>query len=78
MQKDGCIYILTNKNNTVLYNGVTSDLQTRLYEHQTNKYSNSFTAKYSIYKLVYFEAFHSIEEAIDSEKQIKVGSRKKN
>jgi len=77
MQKGGCIYILTNRNNTVLYTGVTSNLQARVYEHQNNKYPTSFTAKYNVHKLVYFETFHSIEEAIAREKQIKAGSRKK-
>jgi putative endonuclease len=56
---------------------VTSNLQARVYEHQNNKYANSFTAKFNIHRLVYFETFHSIEEAIAREKQIKAGSRKK-
>lgn len=77
MQRGGCIYILTNKNNTVLYTGVTSNLPARIYEHQTNKYPNSFTAKYNVHKLVCYETFHSIEEAIAREKQIKADSRKK-
>ncbi|MGE0637099.1 MAG: GIY-YIG nuclease family protein [Bacteroidia bacterium] len=77
MYKGGYVYILTNKNNTVLYTGVTANLAKRLWEHKTNAYPGSFTSKYNVYKLVYFEGFHSIEEAIAREKQIKAGSRKK-
>ena len=77
MEKGGAIYILTNKNNTVLYIGVTSDLYSRVYEHKTKLYPKSFTARYNIDKLVYFEAFHDIEEAINREKQLKAGSRAK-
>ena len=77
MEKGGCVYILTNKNHTTLYTGVTSDLFSRTVEHREKKYPNSFTSKYNTYKLVYYEAFHSIEEAIAGEKQIKGGSRKK-
>lgn len=77
MERGGAVYILTNKNNTVLYIGVTSDLKKRMYEHQNKLYSSSFTAKYNIDKLVYFESFFSIEEAIAREKQLKGGSRKK-
>ena len=78
MERGGAIYILTNKNNTVLYTGVTSDLRKRLYEHKNKIYSSSFTKKYNVTKLVYFEAFSLIEEAIAREKQIKGGSRRKN
>jgi putative endonuclease len=77
MVKGGVIYILTNENNTTLYTGVTSDLISRVMEHRQKKYPISFTSKYHISKLVYFEAFHSIEEAIAREKQIKAGSRQK-
>lgn len=68
---------MTNSKNTVLYVGVTSNLVRRLYEHQSKKYPKSFTVKYNINKLVYFEAFTRIEEAILREKQIKAGSRAK-
>jgi putative endonuclease len=77
MERGGAIYILTNKNNTVLYTGVTSDLRKRLYEHKNKIYTTSFTGKYNVSKLVYFEVFSLIEEAIAREKQIKGGSRKK-
>ena len=75
--KGGVVYILTNKNNTTLYVGVTSDLITRVTQHKEKFYKSSFTARYNLMKLVYFETFHSIEEAIQREKQLKAGSRKK-
>lgn len=77
MKKGGAVYILTNKNHTTLYTGVTSDLWKRINEHKSGSYINSFTKKYNIDKLVYFEVFHSIEESINREKQIKAGSREK-
>jgi putative endonuclease len=77
MKKGGAIYIMTNGNNTVLYTGVTADLFQRVYQHKERLELKCFTYKYNIIKLVYFESFHSIEEAIDREKQIKGGSRKK-
>jgi putative endonuclease len=76
MQRGGCVYIMTNIGNTVLYTGVTSDLFSRVMEHKAGKYLNSFTSRYNVKKLVYYEVFPSIEEAIDREKQIKGGSRK--
>lgn len=76
MGKGGAVYILTNKYNKVLYTGVTSNLYNRIIEHREHKYPKSFTAKYNLEKLAYFEGFHSIEEAINREKQIKAGSRK--
>ena len=71
-----CVYILTNKNNTVLYTGVTSDLKKRVYEHKA-KLVEGFTEKYHVGKLVYYEVFEDPENAILREKQIKAGSRKK-
>lgn len=68
---------MTNKINTVLYTGVTSHLKSRVYEHKTGKHLNSFTHKYNVHKLVYFEEFTNIERAITREKQIKAGSRQK-
>jgi len=70
------IYILTNHTNTVLYTGVTNDLSRRIYEHK-NKLTKGFTSKYNTNKLVYFEHFSNINNAIAREKQIKAGSRKK-
>ena len=76
MHKQGYVYIMTNPRNTVLYTGVTSDLQKRVYEHQ-QKLIKGFTKKYNVVKLVYYETFDSIVDAIQREKQIKAGSRKK-
>jgi putative endonuclease len=78
MERGGFIYIMTNIKNTTLYTSVTSDLLNRVYDHKNDVYPQSFTAKYKLKKLVYYEGFSSIEEAIDREKQIKAGSRKKN
>ena len=75
MKKGGCIYIMTNKHHTTLYVGVTSELYYRMIQHKEKKYPKSFTAKYNLNELVYYEVFHSIEEAIAREKQIKGGSR---
>ena len=77
MERGGFVYFMTNKNNTVIYTGVTSNLRNRIYEHKTGRYPNSFTSRYKCYKLVYYESFPYIEEAIVREKQIKSGSRKK-
>ena len=71
------VYILTNWNNTVLYTGMTNNLERRLYEHK-NKLVEGFTKKYNVYKLVYFESTGSAYSAIEREKQIKTwGKRKK-
>jgi putative endonuclease len=69
------VYILTNKNHTVLYTGVTRDLIRRVYEHKNNSDPNSFTAKYKVHKLVYFEETNDVKAAIEREKQIKSWSR---
>ena len=74
--KKGYIYILTNKNNTVLYTGVTSNLAKRIYEHK-NHIVDGFSKKYNLEKLVYYELFQDITLAIQREKQIKAGTRKK-
>ncbi|MBK6264539.1 GIY-YIG nuclease family protein [Marivirga sp. S37H4] len=70
------IYILTNRNNTVLYTGVTNNIRRRVTEHK-EKLNKGFTFRYKVDKLVYFERFSSIIEAIAREKQIKAGSRQK-
>jgi putative endonuclease len=70
------VYILTNKANTVLYVGVTNDLQNRISEHKLKLYKG-FSAKYSCSKLVYYEEFQWIQDAIAREKQLKAGSRQK-
>ena len=69
-------YILTNKNNHVLYIGVTNNLQRRIYEHK-NHLVKGFTSKYNVSKLVYFEITTDIKEAIIREKQLKNLSRDK-
>lgn len=69
-----CVYILTNKNNNVLYTGVTGNIIKRVSEHK-QKTVNGFTSKYNAIKLVYYENFATMPEAIASEKQIKGGSR---
>ena len=71
------VYMLTNATGTVLYTGVTKDLIRRVYEHKTNADPNSFTAKYTVHKLVYFEETPSRYEAISREKQIKGWNRKR-
>jgi len=76
MKRQYCVYIMTNKNNTVYYTGITSDLKKRVYEHK-EKLVNGFTKKYSVTKLVYYEIFEDPENAILREKQIKAGSRQK-
>lgn len=73
----GVVYILTNKNNSVLYTGVTSDLKERIKKHKSKKHPDSFSARYNLYKLVYYEVFDTIGDAIRREKSIKGGSRKK-
>ena len=65
------IYIMTNKNKTVLYTGVTNDLYRRVQEHKTHLDKNSFTARYKIHRLVYYETTTDIYSAITREKQIK-------
>ena len=71
------IYLLTNSNNRVLYTGVTNDLVRRVYEHRNHLIKNSFTDRYNIEKLVYFEETSSSRAAIEREKQIKDWSRAK-
>ena len=73
----GFVYILTNDNNSVLYTGVTSNLNDRLIQHKHKNHLNSFTARYNLRKLVYYERLQKIGEAIKREKQIKGGSRRK-
>src|SRR6185312_1264412 len=72
----GFVYIVTNKYNTVLYTGVTSELRARIFEHKTKFYPKSFTAKYNCDKIVWYQFLPYIEEAIEREKQIKAGNRK--
>ncbi|MCZ7602734.1 MAG: GIY-YIG nuclease family protein [Melioribacteraceae bacterium] len=75
MLKQYYLYIMTNKSRT-LYTGVTNDLNRRVYEHK-QKLIKGFTSKYNITKLVYYEEYNDINDAIRREKQIKGWSRKK-
>ncbi len=69
MERGGCVYIMTNVYNSILYTGVTSDLENRVWQHKNNYYQKSFTSKYRCYKLVYFCFYPQIEEAIGEEKK---------
>ena len=71
------VYMMTNKYHNVLYTGVTNDLVRRVYEHRNHLLKDSFTAKYRIDKLVYFESTEDVESAIEREKQIKSWNRKR-
>jgi putative endonuclease len=75
-ERKGYVYLLTNRGNTVIYTGVTNDLKKRVYAHK-HKLAEGFTKKYNVTKLVYYEIFDTVEEAIAREKQIKAGSRAK-
>lgn len=69
------VYILTNKRHTVLYTGVTNNLERRIFQHKT-KFNKGFTSKYNCDQLVYFEEYSSVREAIHREKQLKKYLRK--
>jgi putative endonuclease len=73
------IYIITNKNKTVLYTGVTNDLERRLIEHQSDsdKHKKTFAGKYNCVYLIYYEYYTDIQTAIAREKQIKGWTRAK-
>ena len=71
------VYILTNAHKTVLYTGVMRDLVRRVYEHKNHLDRNSFTARYNVELLVYYESTSDVEAAIEREKQIKGWNRKR-
>jgi len=68
-------YIMTNQRHAVLYTGVTNNILNREYQHKRKINKNSFTTKYNVDKLVYYETYNHIGLAIQREKQIKAGSR---
>ena len=69
------VYILANVTGTVVYTGVTNDLVRRVYEHKTHADPKSFTAKYKVTKLVYYEYTGDVRVALEREKQIKILDR---
>ena len=69
------VYILANATNVAIYTGVTNDLVRRVYKHKTHADPNSYTAKYNVNKLVYFEQTTDIRVALEREKQIKSWKR---
>ncbi len=69
------VYILSNSQNNVIYVGVTNDLIRRMYEHKNHMDKGSFTARYNVDKLVYFESTSDVDAAIAREKQIKGWNR---
>ena len=71
-----CVYIITNKDNTTLYTGVTNNISRRMYEHKSGTYEG-FSKKYHLYKLIYLEEYSEINQAIAREKQIKAWRREK-
>jgi len=71
-----CVYIMTNKYNKVLYTGVTSNIFKRVNEHK-EKLVAGFTSRYNVDKLMFYEEFATMPEAIAREKQIKSSSRQK-
>ena len=76
MTRGGTVYMMASLNNNALYTGVTSDLIARVQEHKHKVYPYGFTSKYHCVKLVYYNGFSTIDEAILEEKRIKGGSRK--
>lgn len=76
MAKQGFLYMMTNKSDSVIYTGVTSDLIKRVFQHK-NGFGGIFSAKYKIKKLVYYQVYENIEAAIREVKRIKGGSRQK-
>ena len=71
------VYILTNTHNSVLYTGVTNDLVRRVHEHKNHLVKDSFTSRYNVEKLVYYEVTSNVDAALEREKQIKGWNRKR-
>jgi putative endonuclease len=70
------VYILTNKHNTVLYVGMTTDLRTRLWEHQQKVNPKSFSARYNVFVPVFYQGLSTVEDAMERERFIKGKNRK--
>ena len=77
MRTGGYVYIMTNKNRTTLYIGVTNDIGRRVYEHKNHLIKDSFTATYNLEYCIYYEFFPDILSAIAREKELKKWNRKK-
>ena len=79
MKRSFCfyVYIATNNRHTVLYTGITNNILQRQFDHEAKTNKNSFTAKYNVSKIVYYEFFSDVRIAIAREKQIKAGSRQR-
>jgi putative endonuclease len=75
MQPSAFVYVLANLQNTTFYVGVTTAIRIRVWEHKTKQNPASFTARYNVDKLVYFEGFDTVLDAIHREKYIKGKSR---
>lgn len=75
--KNYYVYILANVTNTTIYVGVTGDLLRRIYQHKNDMDSGSFTAKYQVHKLVYYECTTDVYSALSREKQLKSWNRKR-
>ena len=76
MNKQYYVYLMTNKQDSVLYTGVTNNLKKRINEHKL-KLIEGFTKKYNVDKLVYYEVYDDINDAIEREKRIKKGNRQR-
>ena len=74
-KKPGCVYIMTTASNTALYTGVTANLRARVWQHQHPVSQTAFTARYHCTRLVYYQWFEEIGQAIAEEKRIKAGNR---
>ena len=78
LKRNYFVYITSNPKKTVLYTGITNDLQVRLQQHFENKGNpGTFAGKYFCYKLLYYERFSDVNMAIDREKEVKDMSREK-
>ena len=77
MTNTGFVYIMTNKNKTVLYTGVTNNLCRRIYEHKNHLIKNSFTDRYNVEYCIYFEEFSNFKSALLREKELKKWNRQK-